>query len=50
MAPAKAEDILDAPETPERFTETIIDALVAGAVKIEVFAVKQKVKIRIIWE
>ena len=50
MAPPKAEDTLDAPETAERFTDTIIDALAAGAVKVEVFAVKKKLKIRIIWE
>jgi hypothetical protein len=50
MAPPKAEDTLVAPETAERFTETIIDALTAGAVKVEVFAFKKKVMIRIIWQ
>jgi hypothetical protein len=50
MAPRNTTDTMDAPETAEKFTDTIIDALAAGAVRVEVFAVGQAVKIRIVWE
>jgi hypothetical protein len=46
----KASDTFDAPPTAEKFTDTIVDALAAGAVKVEVFADKKKIKLRIIWQ
>jgi hypothetical protein len=49
MAPPQAQDTMDAPSTPEKFVDTIVDAIAAGAVKVEVFAEKTKLKIRIFW-
>ena len=43
------QDLLDAPTLPERFTSTIVNAIAAGAAKVEVFLVGKKLKILITW-